>query len=81
MNATQKQERIKFINEQILLLRGFLSNPDSLINISGDGLSEQWANRADIQKELKAYENELDRLTSRGGGRIRYADTRRVAGR
>ena len=78
MTETQKQERLNFVREQILLLRGFLSNPDSLINISGDGITETWTNRADIQKELKALELEEKRLTGTAN-RIRYADTSQIA--
>ena len=81
MNSTQKQERLQFVQEQIVLLRGYLSNPDSLLNISADGITEQWVNRTDILKELRAYEREEERLLGTGGARIRYADTRRAAGR
>ena len=81
MNAQQKKERLQHVQNCILLLRGYLQNPDSLLNISADGISEQWVNRADILKELRAYEREEERLLGTGGARIRYADTRRAAGR
>lgn len=76
--SSQKQERLKFVQEQILLLRGFLSNPDTFVSVSGDGMSESWMNRADAWKELKALELEEKRLLGQAT-RIRYADTRNIA--
>ena len=78
MTNTQRQERLNFIREQILLLRGYLANPDTLVNISGDGILESWnTSRSDVYKQLKALELEEKRLTGTAH-RIRYADTSRL---
>lgn len=60
-----RDERLKSIRKRILLIRGALENPDSIINISIDGVSENWVSRDSLIEELRGLERAEDRLTGR----------------
>lgn len=72
-----KDERLKSVRKRILLVRGALENPDSIINISLDGVSENWVSRDSLIEELRGLERLEDQLTGRGH-RLRQTDLSRL---
>ena len=72
-----REERLKSVRKRILLVRGALENPDSIINISLDGVSENWVSRDSLIEELRGLERLEDQLTGRGH-RLRGTDLSRL---
>ena len=72
-----KEERLRSVRKRILLVRGALENPDSIINISLDGVSENWVSRDSLIEELRGLERLEDQLTGRGH-RLRQTDLSRL---
>lgn len=71
------EARLRSVRRRIDLLREALECPDSLINVSVDGVSESWVNRKDLVVELTALENVEARLSGRTS-RIRRIDLSRT---
>lgn len=65
------------MRKRIALVEAALENPDSIINIALDGVSEQWVTRDVLTRELKDLYAQEDLLRG-GGGRMRIADTSRL---
>lgn len=65
--------RLRSIRKRIRLLREALECPDSLINVSVDGISENFVNRKDLLAELESLEMTESRLSGRSS-RIRVID-------
>lgn len=72
--AEIRKNRLAHVRKRIALVEAALENPDSVINIALDGVSEQWVSRADLVRELKDLYAQEDRLRGTGG-RMRIADT------
>lgn len=55
-----KAQRLERIKKRITLIEAALENPDSIINISADGVTETWTPRKELEEELnglyKSYE-------------------------
>ena len=75
-----KKRRVESIKKRIILLESYLENPDALINIAADGMSENWVARETIIKELDGLYKQYDRLTG-ASPRLRYMDTTLIGGR
>ena len=76
-NDQVRKSRLAHVRKRIALVESALENPDSVINIALDGVSEQWVPRESLVRELNDLYAQEDRL--RGTfQRVRYADTRRL---
>lgn len=75
--AEIRKSRLAHVRKRIALVESALENPDSIINIALDGVSEQWVSRESLVKELSDLYAQEDRLRG-SGGRIRIADTSRL---
>ncbi|MBR2694157.1 MAG: hypothetical protein IKE69_08080 [Thermoguttaceae bacterium] len=78
-NEEIRKSRLAHVRKRIALVESALENPDSIINIALDGVSEQWIPRETLVRELTELYAQEDRLRG-SGGRIRYADTSRLTG-
>ena len=65
------------VRKRIALVEAALENPDSIINIALDGVSESWIPREQLVRELKDLYAQEDLLRG-SGARIRFADTSRL---
>jgi len=72
-----RKSRLQHIRKRIALVEAALENPDSVINIALDGVSESWVPREQLVRELRELYAQEDLL--RGSfSRVRYADTARL---
>lgn len=76
-NEEIRKSRLAHVRKRIALVESALENPDSIINIALDGVSEQWIPRETLVRELTELYAQEDRLRG-SGGRIRIADTSRL---
>lgn len=76
-DAEIRRSRLEHVRKRIALVEAALENPDSIINIALDGVSEQWVTRESLVRELKDLYAQEDRLRG-SGGRVRIADTSRL---
>ena len=76
-NEEIRRRRLAHVRKRIALVESALENPDSVINVALDGVSEQWVPRDQLVKELRDLYAQEDLL--RGSfSRVRYADTTRL---
>lgn len=76
-NEQIRKSRLAHIRKRIALVEAALENPDSVINIALDGVSESWVPRESLVRELRDLYAQEDLL--RGSySRVRYADTTRL---
>ena len=76
-NDQVRKSRLAHVRKRIALVEAALENPDSVINIALDGVSESWVPRDQLVKELRDLYAQEDIL--RGSfSRVRYADTTRL---
>ena len=76
-NDQVRKSRLAHVRKRIALVEAALENPDSMINIALDGVSESWVPRDQLVKELRDLYAQEDLL--RGSfSRVRYADTTRL---
>lgn len=76
-NDQIRKSRLAHVRKRIALVEAALENPDSVINIALDGVSESWVPRDQLVKELRDLYAQEDLL--RGSfSRVRYADTTRL---
>lgn len=72
-----RKSRLAHVRKRIALVESALENPDSVINIALDGVSETWVPRETLIRELTELYAQEDRL--RGSAyRVRLADTSRL---
>ena len=78
MTASEmKRQRLESIQKRIRLLEAALENPDSIINLSADGVSETWIPRKDLQEELDGLYKAYERISG-SFHRIRTANISRL---
>lgn len=76
MNSEEeiRKSRLAHVRKRIRLLEAALENPDGIINVALDGVSETWVPRQELVAELNALYVQEDRL--RGSySRCRGVDT------
>lgn len=76
-DAEIRKSRLAHVRKRIALVEAALENPDSIINVALDGVSEQWVPRETLVRELTELYAQEDRLRG-AGGRMRIADTSRL---